>query len=131
MLRSVQEINNQGGKISALGRLDVQGATEGSAAGRVQNAGGKLLADGDLVVTAQSLNNTDGLIDSQKSVRLNLNGMLDNRDGKLQSNGMYKQSVLILFPVKSRLCFGALNVLSEKYFSIGHSPFLSKTVFLT
>ncbi|MDC9604389.1 hypothetical protein, partial [Xenorhabdus griffiniae] len=85
MLRSVQEINNQGGKISALGRLDVQGATEGSAAGRVQNAGGKLLADGDLVVTAQSLNNTDGLIDSQKSVRLNLNGMLDNRDGKLQS----------------------------------------------
>ncbi|WP_422398993.1 hypothetical protein [Xenorhabdus griffiniae] len=38
----------------------------------MQNAGGKLLADGDLVVTAQSLNNTDGLIDSQKSVRLNL-----------------------------------------------------------
>ncbi|OTA16719.1 hemagglutinin-related protein [Xenorhabdus beddingii] len=84
-LHVAQDIHNQAGKIGAGGRLDVQGATDGTAAGRVQNSGGTLLAEGDLAVTAQHVDNVDGLIDSQKGMRLTLSGLLDNRQGKLRS----------------------------------------------
>ncbi|PQQ24549.1 filamentous hemagglutinin [Photorhabdus luminescens] len=87
VLRVAQDIDNRVGKISAQGRLDVQGIKEGTAVGRLQNAGGKLQADDGLVVTAQGVDNQNGLLYSQKQMQLTLNDTLDNRQGKLKSGG--------------------------------------------
>ncbi|WP_099139523.1 hemagglutinin repeat-containing protein, partial [Xenorhabdus mauleonii] len=86
-LSVTQDIDNQAGKISAQGRLDVHGTTEDIAAGKLNNAGGQLLTGGDLIVKAKSLNNTSGgLIDSQKKIQLTLSEALDNHKGKLRSS---------------------------------------------
>ncbi|MNG65607.1 Filamentous hemagglutinin [compost metagenome] len=82
VLSGLKAIDNRAGKISAQGRLDVQG----SATGNVNNAGGQLLAGESLAMAAQSVDNRQGgLIYSQKQIRLVLTGQLDNRQGKLQS----------------------------------------------
>ncbi|WP_413739800.1 hemagglutinin repeat-containing protein [Sodalis sp. RH14] len=86
MLRAVQDIRNELGKISAQARLDVQGVTDGAAGGKLRNAGGQLTSGDALNVTAQSVDNQqNGLIYSQKQMRLALTDALDNRQGKLVS----------------------------------------------
>ncbi|MGB8664136.1 MAG: hemagglutinin repeat-containing protein, partial [Serratia inhibens] len=85
VLRIKQDIDNSNGKVSAQGKLVVQGANDGARVGQINNAGGQWLAGRLLNVAAQSLDNSqDGLLYSQQSLTLNLNGGLDNRSGKLQ-----------------------------------------------
>ncbi|VEI20617.1 Filamentous hemagglutinin [Serratia plymuthica] len=85
MLHIKQDIDNSNGKVSAQGRLVVQGSDGGAYAGQINNAGGQWLAGRALNIAAQSLDNSQsGLLYSQQSLTLNLNGGLDNRSGKLQ-----------------------------------------------
>ncbi|MBJ2065020.1 hemagglutinin repeat-containing protein [Serratia odorifera] len=85
VLRVAQDIDNQDGKVSAQGKMTVQGADEATLAGKINNAGGQWLAGGALHIAALSLDNTqDGQLYAQKQLRLNLNHGLDNRGGKLQ-----------------------------------------------
>jgi len=85
-LRIAQDINNLAGKISAQQQLTVQGQTEGSRTGNINNAGGQWLAGEVLTITAARLDNSQGgLLYSQRQSRLNLAGDLDNRAGKVQS----------------------------------------------
>ena len=85
-LRIAQDINNLAGKVSAQQQLTVQGQTEGSRTGNINNAGGQWLAGEALTITAARLDNTQsGLLYSQRQLRLNLAGELDNRAGKMQS----------------------------------------------
>ncbi|MGJ0482493.1 hemagglutinin repeat-containing protein [Pantoea agglomerans] len=85
-LRVAQEINNLAGKVSAQQLLTVQGQTEGSRTGNINNAGGQWLAGEGLTITAARLDNTQGgLLFSQRQLRLNLAGDLDNRAGNVQS----------------------------------------------
>ncbi len=85
VLRIKQDIDNSNGKVSAQGKLVVQGTDDGAHAGQISNAGGQWLAGRALNVAAQRLvNSQGGLLHSQRSLTLNLNGGLDNRGGKLQ-----------------------------------------------
>ena len=85
-LRVAQDINNLAGKASAQQLLTVQGQTRGSRTGNINNAGGQWLAGEGLTITAAHLDNTQGgLLYSQRQLRLNLAGDLDNRAGKVQS----------------------------------------------
>jgi len=84
-LRVAQDINNLAGKVSAQ-QLTVQGQTDGSRTGNINNAGGQWLAGEGLTITAARIDNTQGgLLYSQRQLRLNLAGDLDNRAGKVQS----------------------------------------------
>ena len=86
VLRIAQDINNLAGKVSAQQQLTVQGQTDGSRTGNINNAGGQWLAGEGLTITAARLDNTQGgLLYSQRQSRLNLTGDLDNRAGKVQS----------------------------------------------
>ncbi|MHA7848748.1 hemagglutinin repeat-containing protein [Serratia sp. D1N4] len=86
VLRTAQDITNQGGKISAQARLWLQGLTNATPAGVLHNAGGQLLAGEQLWIQAQGIDNQQhGLLYSQKQLQLTLNDTLDNRLGKLQS----------------------------------------------
>ncbi|MGC1058038.1 hemagglutinin repeat-containing protein [Pantoea agglomerans] len=85
-LRIEQDINNLAGKVSAQQQLTVQGQTEGSRTGNINNAGGQWLAGEGLTITAARIDNTQGgLLYSQRQLKLNLAGDLDNRAGKIQS----------------------------------------------
>ncbi|MEB7540145.1 hemagglutinin repeat-containing protein [Pantoea anthophila] len=85
-LRVAQEINNLAGKVSAQQQLTVQGQTQGSRTSNINNAGGQWLAGEGLTITAAHLDNTKGgLLYSQRQLRLNLAGDLDNRTGNVQS----------------------------------------------
>nr|WP_223265992.1 hemagglutinin repeat-containing protein [Pantoea vagans] len=85
-LRIAQDINNLAGKVSAQQQLTVQGQTEGSRTGNINNADGQWLAGEGLTITAARIDNTQGgLLYSQRQSRLNLAGDLDNRAGKMQS----------------------------------------------
>ncbi|EMJ7586970.1 hemagglutinin repeat-containing protein [Serratia marcescens] len=84
-LRIKQDIDNRSGKVSAQGQLTVQGAADGEHAGAINNTGGEWLAGQALTIAARSLDNVQaGQLYSQKQLRLNLNGGLDNRSGKIQ-----------------------------------------------
>ena len=86
VLRVAQDINNLAGKVSAQQQLTVQGQTRGSRTGNINNAGGQWLAGEGLTITAERLDNTQGgLLYSQRQLRLNLAGDLDNRAGNVQS----------------------------------------------
>jgi len=86
VLRVAQDINNLAGKVSAQLQLTVQGQTRGSRSGNITNAGGQWLAGEGLTITAERLGNTQGgLLYSQRQLRLNLAGDLDNRAGNVQS----------------------------------------------
>ncbi|KAA5942091.1 filamentous hemagglutinin N-terminal domain-containing protein, partial [Pantoea sp. VH_18] len=88
VLRVAQDINNLAGKVSAQQLLTVQGQTSGSRTGNINNAGGQWLAGEGLTITAAHLGNTQGgLLYSQRQLRLNLAGDLDNRAGNVQSGG--------------------------------------------
>ncbi|WP_313536778.1 hemagglutinin repeat-containing protein [Pantoea sp.] len=85
-LRVAQDFNNLAGKVSAQQQLTFQGQTEASRTGNINNAGGQWLAGEGLTITAARLDNTQGgLLYSQRQLRLNLAGNLDNRFGKVQS----------------------------------------------
>ncbi len=85
-LNVLANLNNAQGKISAAGALGLRGAAEDNAAGTLDNRGGQLLAGAGLSVHAAGVDNQQqGLIYSQKALRLALSGVLDNRTGKLQS----------------------------------------------
>ena len=85
-LRIAQDINNLAGKVSARQQLTVQGQTDGSRTGNINNAGGQWLAGEALTIAAAQLDNSQGgLLYSQQQLRLNLTGDLDNRTGKVQS----------------------------------------------
>ncbi|CAI1642369.1 Filamentous hemagglutinin [Serratia grimesii] len=85
VLRVAQDIDNRAGKVSAQGQLAVLGAAEGILTGNINNVGGQWLAGESLNIAALSLDNTQGgQLYSQQQLRLNLNGGLDNRGGKLQ-----------------------------------------------
>ncbi|ALX95979.1 hypothetical protein AV650_21630 [Serratia fonticola] len=86
VLRTAQDITNQGGKISAQASLWLQGLTNATPAGVLHNAGGQLLAGEQLWIQAQGIDNQqNGLLYSQKQLQLTLNDTLDNRLGKLKS----------------------------------------------
>ncbi|WP_024912763.1 hemagglutinin repeat-containing protein [Chania multitudinisentens] len=86
ILRTVQDVYNQGGKISAQAHLWLQGLANSTPAGVLHNAGGQLLAGEQLSIQAQDIDNRqNGLLYSQKQLQLTLKGTLDNRLGKLQS----------------------------------------------
>ncbi|CUI43499.1 hemagglutinin repeat-containing protein [Achromobacter xylosoxidans] len=85
-LRVAQDIDNQAGDISVGGRLDVQGAEAGARAGALNNAAGRISTGAGLALAAQGLDNTrQGLIHSERQLRLDLGESLDNRDGHVQS----------------------------------------------
>ena len=84
-LHIARDIVNRAGKISAGGQLSVQGENA-TAAGRLNNAGGKLLAGERLTVSAREVDNRQsGLLYSQQQMMLTLGEGLDNRSGQLQS----------------------------------------------
>ncbi|WP_241689590.1 hemagglutinin repeat-containing protein [Pantoea agglomerans] len=90
-LRIEQDINNLAGKVSAQQQLTVQGQTEGSRTGNIHNAGGQWLAGEGLTITAARLDNTQGgLLYSQRQLKLNLTGDLDNQAGKMQSGEAFQ-----------------------------------------
>ncbi|KEY41394.1 hemagglutinin repeat-containing protein [Pantoea agglomerans] len=90
-LRIEQDINNLAGKVSAQQQLTVQGQTEGSRTGNINNAGGQWLAGEGLTITAARLDNTQGgLLYSQRQLKLNLTGDLDNQAGKMQSGEAFQ-----------------------------------------
>ncbi|WP_337015993.1 hemagglutinin repeat-containing protein [Pantoea agglomerans] len=90
-LRIAQDINNLAGKVSAQQQLTVQGQTEGSRTGNINNAGGQWLAGEGLTITAARLDNTQGgLLYSQRQLKLNLTGDLDNQAGKMQSGEAFQ-----------------------------------------
>ncbi|WP_249655053.1 hemagglutinin repeat-containing protein [Pantoea agglomerans] len=85
-LRIARDINNLAGKVSAQQQLTVQGQTEGSRTGNINNAGGQWLAGEGLTITAARIDNTQsGLLYSQRQLKLNLAGDLHNQAGKIQS----------------------------------------------
>ncbi|WP_336756989.1 hemagglutinin repeat-containing protein [Pantoea sp. USHLN298] len=97
VLRVAQDINNLAGKISAQQQLTVQGQTDGSRAGNINNTGGQWLAGEALTITAARLDNTQGgLLYSQRQSRLNLAGDLDNRAGKVQSGEVFQLDAQVL-----------------------------------
>ncbi|VXD01103.1 conserved hypothetical protein [Enterobacterales bacterium 8AC] len=86
VLRTAQDLANQGGKISAQARLWLQELTDATPAGVLYNAGGQLLAGEQLWIRAQGIDNQqNGLLYSQKQLQLTLNDTLDNRLGNVQS----------------------------------------------
>ncbi|MEN4700498.1 hemagglutinin repeat-containing protein [Pantoea agglomerans] len=90
-LRIEQDINNLAGKVSAQQQLTVQGQTEGSRTGNINNADGQWLAGEGLTITAARIDNTQGgLLYSQRQLKLNLAGDLDNRAGKIQSGEAFQ-----------------------------------------
>ncbi|WLO84633.1 hemagglutinin repeat-containing protein [Pantoea agglomerans] len=90
-LRIAQDINNLAGKVSAQQQLTVQGQTEGSRTGNINNAGGQWLAGEGLTITAARLDNTQGgLLYSQRQLKLNLAGDLHNQAGKMQSGEAFQ-----------------------------------------
>ncbi|UIL52383.1 MULTISPECIES: hemagglutinin repeat-containing protein [Pantoea] len=97
VLRVAQDINNLAGKISAQQQLTVQGQTDGSRAGNINNTGGQWLSGEALTITAARLDNTQGgLLYSQRQSRLNLAGDLDNRAGKVQSGEVFQLDAQVL-----------------------------------
>ncbi|ALX93080.1 filamentous hemagglutinin [Serratia fonticola] len=85
VLRIKQGIDNSNGKVSTQGQLVAQGADDGARAGHINSASGQWLAGESLNIAALSLDNTQaGQLYSQKQLRLDLNGGLDNRGGKIQ-----------------------------------------------
>ncbi|RAH28726.1 hemagglutinin repeat-containing protein [Pantoea agglomerans] len=90
-LRIEQDINNLAGKVSAQQQLTVQGQTEGSRTGNINNADGQWLAGEGLTITAARIDNTQGgLLYSQRQLKLNLAGDLDNQAGKMQSGEAFQ-----------------------------------------
>ncbi|MBD8253043.1 hemagglutinin repeat-containing protein [Pantoea agglomerans] len=90
-LRIEQDINNLAGKVSAQQQLTVQGQTEGSRTGNINNAGGQWLAGEGLTITAARIDNTQGgLLFSQRQLKLNLAGDLHNQAGKMQSGEAFQ-----------------------------------------
>ncbi|MEN4798722.1 hemagglutinin repeat-containing protein [Pantoea agglomerans] len=90
-LRIAQDINNLAGKVSAQQQLTVQGQTEGSRTGNINNAGGQWLAGEGLTITAARIDNTQGgLLYSQRQLKLNLAGDLHNQAGKMQSGEAFQ-----------------------------------------
>ncbi|MGC1032170.1 hemagglutinin repeat-containing protein [Pantoea agglomerans] len=90
-LRIAQDINNLAGKVSAQQQLTVQGQTEGSRTGNINNAGGQWLAGEGLTITAARIDNTQGgLLYSQRQLKLNLAGDLHNQAGKIQSGEAFQ-----------------------------------------
>jgi filamentous hemagglutinin len=90
-LRIEQDINNLAGKVSAQQQLTVQGQTEGSRTGNINNADGQWLAGEGLTITAARLDNTQGgLLYSQRQLKLNLAGDLHNQAGKMQSGEAFQ-----------------------------------------
>ncbi|MGC0887828.1 hemagglutinin repeat-containing protein [Pantoea agglomerans] len=90
-LRIEQDINNLAGKVSAQQQLTVQGQTEGSRTGNINNADGQWLAGEGLTITAARIDNTQGgLLYSQRQLKLNLAGDLDNQAGKIQSGEAFQ-----------------------------------------
>ncbi|RLM03174.1 hemagglutinin repeat-containing protein [Gibbsiella quercinecans] len=86
LLQILQDVYNQGGKISAQARLWLQGQTDAALAGVLHNEGGQLLAGEQLQIRAQSIDNPqNGLLYSQQQLHLTLSDQLDNRQGNLQS----------------------------------------------
>ncbi|CAB3888327.1 hemagglutinin repeat-containing protein [Achromobacter ruhlandii] len=85
-LRVAQDIDNQAGDVSAGGRLDVQGAEAGARTGNINNAAGRISTGAGLTLAAQDLDNTgQGLIHSERRLRLDLRESLDNRGGQVRS----------------------------------------------
>ncbi len=90
-LRIAQDINNLAGKVSAQQQLTVQGQTEGSRTGNINNADGQWLAGEGLTITAARLDNTQGgLLYSQRQLKLNLAGDVHNQVGKIQSGEAFQ-----------------------------------------
>ena len=90
-LRIAQDINNLAGKVSAQQQLTVQGQTEGSRTGNINNADGQWLAGEGLTITAARLDNTQGgLLYSQRQLKLNLAGDVHNQAGKIQSGEAFQ-----------------------------------------
>jgi len=90
-LRIAQDINNLAGKVSAQQQLTVQGQTEGSRTGNINNADGQWLAGEGLTITAARLDNTQGgLLYSQRQLKLNLAGDVHNQAGKMQSGEAFQ-----------------------------------------
>ncbi|MGC0845628.1 hemagglutinin repeat-containing protein [Pantoea agglomerans] len=90
-LRIARDINNLAGKVSAQQQLTVQGQTEGSRTGNINNADGQWLAGEGLTITAARIDNTQGgLLYSQRQLKLNLAGDLDNQAGKIQSGEAFQ-----------------------------------------
>ncbi|WP_338554443.1 hemagglutinin repeat-containing protein [Pantoea agglomerans] len=90
-LRIARDINNLAGKVSAQQQLTVQGQTEGSRTGNINNAGGQWLAGEGLTITAARIDNTQsGLLYSQRQLKLNLAGDLHNQAGKIQSGEAFQ-----------------------------------------
>jgi len=90
-LRIAQDINNLAGKVSAQQQLIVQGQTEGSRTGNINNADGQWLAGEGLTITAARLDNTQGgLLYSQRQLKLNLAGDVHNQAGKIQSGEAFQ-----------------------------------------
>lgn len=86
LLQILQDLYNQGGKISAQARLWLQGQTDAALAGVLHNEGGQLLAGEQLQIRAQGIDNPqNGLLYSQQQLQLTLSGQLDNRQGNVQS----------------------------------------------
>ncbi|WYX24341.1 hypothetical protein WJ969_29955 [Achromobacter xylosoxidans] len=64
----------------------MQGAEAGARAGALNNAAGRISTGAGLALAAQGLDNTrQGLIHSERQLRLDLGESLDNRDGHVQS----------------------------------------------
>ncbi|CAO98129.1 two-partner secretion domain-containing protein [Erwinia tasmaniensis] len=85
-LRIMSDADNRGGKLSATGPLNLQGATGESFSGNLNNRGGQLLSGDRLTVAAQGADNQQGgLLYSQKAMRLDFKQELDNRHGRVQS----------------------------------------------
>ncbi|MET4057247.1 filamentous hemagglutinin [Pantoea agglomerans] len=90
-LRIAQDINNLAGKVSAQQQLTVQGQTEGSRTGNINNADGQWLAGEGLTIIAARLDNTQGgLLYSQRQLKLNLAGDVHNQAGKIQSGEAFQ-----------------------------------------
>ncbi|MDQ0630855.1 hemagglutinin repeat-containing protein [Pantoea agglomerans] len=90
-LRIARDINNLAGKVSAQQQLTVQGQTEGSRTGNINNADGQWLAGEGLTITAARLDNTQGgLLYSQRQLKLNLAGDVHNQAGKIQSGEAFQ-----------------------------------------
>ncbi|MGL6019847.1 MAG: hemagglutinin repeat-containing protein [Gibbsiella quercinecans] len=86
LLQILQDVYNQGGKISAQARLWLQGQTDAAPAGVLHNEGGQLLAGEQLQIRAQGIDNQqNGLLYSQQQLQLTLSDQLDNRQGNVQS----------------------------------------------
>ncbi|WP_371231666.1 filamentous hemagglutinin N-terminal domain-containing protein [Pseudomonas sp. QE6] len=105
------DLLNQGGEISSRAGVEIQATSLDNSTGkvigdagltlqvqRIANRGGTLAGRDGLSVTGQSLDNSQGgLLSSQKSIWLQLSGILDNHDqGTLLSQGSLNLSAASL-----------------------------------